>query len=129
MLCSPETGGENMSSQPTEDSQAHQLIPFAFVASDTSDEQYLAHFKIFLFHFGALAGGSVLMTFLVAPKSGGTFQDLRDDAGTVVSVTIAANTSVAVTDAVKALALAASGVVKLKLDASETATVQLEANR
>lgn len=118
-----------MSAQPTSDSQSHQLILFTFGDSDTSDEQYLAHFKIFLFHFGTLAGGSTSMSFLVAPASGGTFQPLEDDAGALVSILMGANKSRAVTDASKALALAAAGVVKLKLSASETTTVQLEANR
>ncbi len=117
-----------MSGQPTDDSQSHASLTWTFVASDTSDEQYTRHLKIFLLHIPTGFVG-VTMTFLVRPSLSATKRVLVDDEGNTISITVAAEDSVAITDNVKALAIASSGLLTLVSSATETNVVEGEATR
>ena len=85
--------------------------------SDIVDTQ---HYKINSLHMPATFTGTAL-TFQSAPTPGGTFQELRDDAGNVVSLTVAGGDVVAVTSPATSMALAAVRFIKAVSGTAELA--------
>ncbi len=97
-----------------------------FDASATSSAVNLRRHKIVAFHIPSGMLG-VSLTFLCSPEeSSATYRPLYDDAGTLITITIAASRCVVATDPVKSIALAGAGWTKLVSGSAETLSVEVE---